>query len=88
MTALNLLKYICLFFQILWSVRVSVLPRWLSGKELPANAGLSGVILGKDPLEQEMAAHPNTLAREIPWPEEPGRLQSMGWQKSWTRLSN
>ena len=28
------------------------------------------------------------LAWEIAWTEEPGGLQSMGLQKSWTRLSN
>ena len=34
------------------------------------------------------ATHPGTLAWKIPWTEKPGRLQSMGWQKSQTRLSN
>ena len=29
-------------------------------------------------LEKEMAIHSSTLAWEIPWVEEPGRLQSMG----------
>ena len=28
-----------------------------------------------------MAAHSSTLARRIPWTEEPGRLQSMGSQR-------
>ena len=28
-----------------------------------------------------MAAHSNILAWEIPWTEEPGRLQSMGLQR-------
>ena len=28
-----------------------------------------------------MALHSSTLAWEIPWTEEPGRLQSMGWQR-------
>ena len=28
--------------------------------------------------EKEMETHPSTLAWKIPWPEEPGRLQSMG----------
>ena len=28
--------------------------------------------------EKAMAAHSSTLARKIPWMEEPGRLQSMG----------
>ena len=35
-----------------------------------------------------MAPHSSTLAWKIPWTEEPGRLQSMGFAKSWTRLSN
>ena len=38
----------------------------------------------EDPLEKEMATHSSTLAWEIPWAEEPGVLQSMGTQKSWT----
>ena len=32
----------------------------------------------EDPLEKKMAAHSNILAWEIPWTEEPGRLQLMG----------
>ena len=36
---------------------------------------------GEDPLEKEMATHSSTFAREIPWMEEPGRLQSMGSQR-------
>ena len=35
----------------------------------------------EDPLEKEMATHSSTLAWKIPWTEEPGRLQSMGWQR-------
>ena len=52
-------------------------------KNLPANAGDVGLsFLGQeDPLEEEMAAHSSILAWEIPWTEEPGRLQSIGWQK-------
>jgi len=34
----------------------------------------------EDPLEKEMVTHPNILAWEIPWTEEPGGLQSMGFQ--------
>ena len=30
----------------------------------------------EDPLEKEMAVHSRILAREIPWTEEPGGLQS------------
>ena len=56
------------------------------GKNLPANAGGAGdrrqetrvwSLGGEDPLEQEMATHSSILAWEIPWAEEPGRLQSM-----------
>ena len=50
-------------------------------KNSPANEGDVGQ---EDPLEKEMATHFNILAWEIPWMEEPGRLQSMGLQKSWT----
>ena len=30
----------------------------------------------EDPLEKEMAIHSSTIARKIPWTEEPGRLLS------------
>ena len=43
---------------------------------------------GEDPREKEMTTHSSILAWEIPWTEEPGGLQSMGSQKSWTRLSD
>ena len=33
-------------------------------------------------LKKKMATHSSILAWEIPWTEEPGRLQSMGLQKS------
>ena len=43
--------------------------------------------LGQEaPLEGEMTTHSTILAWEIPWTEEPGRLQSMGSEKSWTQL--
>ena len=35
----------------------------------------------EDPLEKGMATHSSILAWEIPWTEEPGRLQSMGSQR-------
>ena len=34
----------------------------------------------EDLLEEEMATHSSILAWEIPWTEEPGRLQSIGSQ--------
>ena len=49
-------------------------------KNLPANpTGDMGSILGQeDALEEEMATHYSILAWEIPWTEEPNRLQSTG----------
>ena len=35
----------------------------------------------EDPLEKGMATHSSILARGIPWTEEPGGLQSMGYQR-------
>ena len=35
----------------------------------------------EDPLEEEMAPYSSILAWEIPQTEEPGRLQSIGWQR-------
>ena len=32
--------------------------------------------------EKAMATHSSILAWRIPWAEEPGRLQSTGWQES------
>ena len=34
----------------------------------------------EDPLEKETVAHSSILAWEIPWTEQPGRLQFMGLQ--------
>ena len=46
-------------------------------KNLPANAGDKADSVGSldPPLEEEMATLPSILAWEIPWTEEPGRLQ-------------
>ena len=38
----------------------------------------------EDPLEKIITTHSSILPWEIPWIEEPYRLQSMGSQKSWT----
>ena len=43
---------------------------------------------GEDPLKKEMETLSSILAWGIPWTEEPGRLQSLGSQKSWTWLSD
>ena len=36
----------------------------------------------EDPLEKGMTTHSSILAWRTPWTEEPGRLQSMGLQRS------
>ena len=47
-------------------------------KHLPAMWETRVRFLGQeDPLEKEMATHSSILAWEMPWTEEPGRLQSM-----------
>ena len=54
-------------------------------KNLPAKQETQVQSLGgEDPLEEDMATHSRILAWEIPWTEEPGGLQSMGFQKSRT----
>ena len=65
-------------------------PCWVSGRKSICSAGgirdmslIPG--LGRSPGE-ENATHSSILAWEIPWTEEPGRLQPMGLQKSWTQL--
>ena len=51
-------------------------------KNLPAMWETWVQSLGQeDPLEKEMAAHSSVLAWEIPWREEPVRIQSMGLQR-------
>ena len=51
-------------------------------KNLPAMQEIQVQSLGgEDPLEKEMVTHSSILALKIPWTEEPGRLQSMGWQR-------
>ena len=51
-------------------------------KNLPAMQDTWVQSLGQeDPLEKEMATHSSILAREIPWTEKPGGLQSTGSQR-------
>ena len=61
------------------------LPRWLNGKESATKQETQVRSLGlEDPLEEEMATHSSIPAWKIALTEEPGRLQSMGSQKSQT----
>ena len=48
-------------------------------RNLPANAESS--LSQEDPLEKEMGTYSSILAWEIPWTEEPVRLQSTGSQR-------
>ena len=41
----------------------------------------SAMIKENSSLEKEMETHSSILAWRIPWPEEPGRLQSIGLQR-------
>ena len=42
----------------------------------------------EDPLEKGMATHSSILAWRIPWTEEPGAVQFIGYQMSRIQLSN
>ena len=70
-----------------WKLRKGF-PGNSDGKESAAAQETWVQSLGReDPLEKEMATHSSILAWEIPWAEEPGRLQSMGSQRvgyNWT----
>ena len=51
-------------------------------KNLPAVWETQVQSLGlEDPLEKGMATHSSTLARRIPWTEEPDGLRSIGSEK-------
>ena len=51
----------------------------------PASAGDVGSNCGSgDALEKEMATHPNNLAWEILWTQEPGGVSYMGLQRDKT----
>ena len=58
------------------------IPGGSDGKESACNSGDPGLAQGwEDPLEKEMATHSSILAWEMPWTQEPGRLQLMGLQR-------
>ena len=51
-------------------------------KNLPAMQKTRVWSLGQeDPPEKELVTHSSMIAQEIPWTEEPGRLQLMGSQR-------
>ena len=67
-----------------------VFPDSSVGKESTCNAGDRDLItgLGRSTGEGKKLPTPVFLPGKIPWTEEPSGLQSMGSQKSGTRLSN
>ena len=72
------------YFQT-YLIKVMGFPGGSAVKNLPVSAGYSRFDPGQEyPLEKDMATHSSILAWEIPW-TEPGRLQSIGLQKSWTQ---
>ena len=59
------------------------LPWWSVVKNMPANAGDTGLIPGSGrSAGVANGCYTSILAWKIPWTEEPGRLPSMGLQKS------
>ena len=63
-----------------WGALASLVDQMI--KRLPAMLETQVRSLGQgEPLEKAMAPHSSTLAWEIPWTEEPGRLQSIGLQR-------
>ena len=73
--------------------RVSLCPpeseHWTQPSATCAPTVFKPSLLGReDPLEKKVATHSSILVWEIAWTEAPGRLQSMGSQKSRTWLSN
>ena len=66
---------------------LSVLLRWLSGKEHACQCRVNPWI-SKIPWRRKWQPTPVFLPRKIPWTEESGGLQSMGTKKSWTWLSD
>ena len=57
------------------------LPDCLSGKDLTAMPEIRVHFLSKENLlEKEMATH-SSIAWDIPWTGEPGRLLSIGFQR-------
>ena len=56
--------------------------KWFIFNQTKQTLGTQFQSLGwEDSLEKEMATHSSTLAWEIPWTEEPCRLQSIGSQR-------
>ena len=60
---------------------LSSIPGSSDDKESTCNVGWISTLGWEDPLEEGMATIPVFLPEESPWTEEPGGLQSMGFQR-------
>ena len=68
-------------FIFFWNIETSPVAQMV--KNLPAMQETWVQSLGReDPLEKGMAAHSSILAWRTPWREEPGRLPSVGSQRT------
>ena len=82
----NKVHYKATIIQTMWFLQKDIL-KWASlvaqtVEHLPAVRETQVRSLGwEDPLEKEMATHSSILAWRIPWTEEPGGLQSMGFSR-------
>ena len=71
---------ICFINYMQPTCRTSLVPQKV--KNLPAVWEIWVRLLHREnPLEKRMATHSCILAWKVPWTEEPGGLQSMGWQR-------
>ena len=92
-------KIIFNFFTFCFNINISQYSHWgfpgsTSGKNTPANAedikDVGSIPGSEDPLEEGTATQSSILIWEIPWIEEPGRLQSIGLQgdgHNWSDLA-
>ena len=88
LTLLSIFNLSKCFFKNAFSKHIEDFPGDSVVKNLPAMQEMWVQSLGQeDPLEKEMVTHSSIFAWEIPWTEEPDRLQSMGSQKSWTDVT-
>ena len=71
--------------RLLWSPIFAIIGGGSAGNESTRDARDTGdggsSLCREDPLEEKMATHPSILAWRILWTEEPGGLQSMGFQR-------
>ena len=80
--------YLCHIYMNFY-IYIYKLPWWLSGKKknpyaYAGDAETWVLSLGQeDPLVKKMTSHSSTLARKIPWTEEPGGLQFVRVRHDW-----